>query len=182
MASRTHARKVHAGRDERRAELEARAWELRKAGASFRAIGKELGFSHDTAFKYVNGVLHAVITSTREVAESARAIDAERLDTMLLALAAKIRAGNVGAIDAAVRIMARRARMFGYDAPQVVDASLVVTPGSGTSDSTALALSARQRLDRLLKGASTAPVIDVTPIVPGNGNGHGNGGGNGHGG
>jgi hypothetical protein len=56
----------------------------------------------------------------REPAEQARNLDLKRLDAMTLALWSQARQGNQGAVDRLLRIMERRAKLLGLDAPTKV--------------------------------------------------------------
>ncbi len=166
------------GRTERNEERRAKAFELRKAGAGYRRIGRELGVSHDTAHKDVRKVLRRLIARTQESAEEARRLDLERLDAMLLALAPQIRDGRIGAITNGVKILERRAKMLGYDAPQQVQMAAVVAE---VDTAEAARLRVREKLLRLFGGdgaGAQMPVLDITPVAPklgeagGNGHGH----------
>src|SRR3990167_2042270 len=53
-----------------------------------------------------------------EKAEEIRAIETARLDVMLHAIAAKVRSGDLPAIDRVLKIMDRRAALWGLDAPK----------------------------------------------------------------
>jgi hypothetical protein len=52
-----------------------------------------------------------------EAAEDVRELETQRLDAMLFALRTKIKQGDVRAIDTAIRIADRRAKLLGLDAP-----------------------------------------------------------------
>ena len=99
-------------------EREHEALELRKAGATYRQIGKRLGISATSAHTRVMSALREMSELTGEKAAEVRGIELQRLDTMLLGLWSKARAGDVSAIDRAVKIMQRRADMLGLDAPK----------------------------------------------------------------
>ncbi len=94
------------------------AVELRKAGASFAMIAEQLGYAS------VSGAFKAVQTALRKTlqapADEVRNLELERLDTLLLALWPQARQGNQGAIDRVLRIMERRAKLLGLDAPTKV--------------------------------------------------------------
>lgn len=143
------------GNREKFIERRNRAWELRKAGASYRAIARELGVSRDTAHKDVLHESRILIARTQETAEEARKLDTERLDGMLLAIAPKIREGNIAAIGQGVRILERRAKMFGYDAPTQVEMS-------GSMEVVQVFQLAQASLAAKL---ANLPVIDVTPLL-----------------
>jgi len=56
-------------------------------------------------------------TAAIETAEEIRRLELERLDAMLFAIGPEVRKGSYGAIDRALKIMERRARLLGLDAP-----------------------------------------------------------------
>jgi len=61
------------------------------------------------------------ISQYREQSRNALlALDTERLDRMLMSIWPQVIAGNFGAIDRALRILERRAKMFGIDSPTKV--------------------------------------------------------------
>lgn len=99
-------------------DRQLKALELRKAGASYRAIAAQLGYSLTGAYKAVDKALTATLS---EAAEPLRTLELERLDAMQVALWPQARQGNQGAVDRILRIMERRAKLLGLDAPTQVD-------------------------------------------------------------
>ena len=96
-------------------ERALKAVELRKAGATYQAIADQLGFrSPQGAY---DAVKRTLLRTAQAPSDELRVLEIERLDTMLLAIWAAVRAGNYGAIDRAIRIAARRAALLGLDAP-----------------------------------------------------------------
>ena len=96
-------------------ERKLRALELRKAAVPYQQIADELGYrSASGAFNAVKAALKATL---REPAEELRELELARLDAMLLPLWRRIQRGDEKAIDRALRIMERRARLLGLDAP-----------------------------------------------------------------
>lgn len=100
------------------AERRIEALELRKLGASYRTIGERLGVSTAQAFEDVRRELAKLAKQASEIAGEVRAIELERLDDMLRAIAPQLRQGNLGAIDRALRIQERRSKLLGLDAPE----------------------------------------------------------------
>ncbi len=91
------------------------ALELRKAGVSYEAIASRLGYrDRSGAYRAVTAALKLTL---REPAEELRTLELERLDAMLLALWRRVQAGDEKAVDRVLRIMERRARLLGLDAP-----------------------------------------------------------------
>jgi hypothetical protein len=99
------------------AEMAVRALELRKAGATYETIAQMLGYaSKSTAFTAVNRIM---TQSKREASKEAFEMELRRLDDLMMTLWPIARAGeNMGAIDRVLRIMERRAKLLGLDAPE----------------------------------------------------------------
>ena len=98
--------------------------DLRLKGLSLRAIGKRLGVCHATAYKAMSRVLAKLEAASAEKAEELRRIETERLDLMLEALLPKAtnkRNPNGAAADRVLKIMERRAKLWGLDAPKKFD-------------------------------------------------------------
>lgn len=107
--SRTSSRRLFA------AENRTKALELRKAGATFAQIAKQLSVSRQRAHKYVSECLDDIKELNSNEAEMVLKIELERLDTMLLGLWDKARRGDNLAIDRVLKIMDRRAKYLGLD-------------------------------------------------------------------
>lgn len=96
-------------------ERQRQAVELRKAGAGFEEIARQLGYKDASgAYRAVKAALRKTI---QQPADELRALEAARLDAMLLGIYADARKGNVAKIDRVLNIMTRRAKLFGLDAP-----------------------------------------------------------------
>lgn len=92
-----------------------REWiELRRAGMSELEIASRYGVSQQSVSKAVLKYLRNLSISE---SEDLRRMEGERLDALLLALGPGIANGQPRAIEAAVKISERRARLFGLDAP-----------------------------------------------------------------
>lgn len=94
------------------------ALELRTAGASYDAIGKSLKLSKTRAYELVMAGLADMEASIRESAERTRAVELRRCDSLLLSLWPQ--RANPRVTDSILRIMERRAKLLGLDAPQKV--------------------------------------------------------------
>ncbi|MFA5379909.1 MAG: hypothetical protein WC455_29385, partial [Dehalococcoidia bacterium] len=119
------------GSKEAAAERRPQALQLRIAGASYRAIGKQLGTSGVQAFRDVEYELKLLAEESKEEAERVRQLETERLDALLLALWPRAKGGRIqngageyeviapdqGAVDRILRIMERRSKLMGLDAP-----------------------------------------------------------------
>lgn len=102
-------------------ERELRALELRKAGASYAQIAEVLGISRSAAHKAVARALDKVIAEVRENADRLRALELERLDHLSRELWRQALKGHLGAIDRLLKVMERRAKLLGLDAPTKAD-------------------------------------------------------------
>ncbi|MEZ0053247.1 hypothetical protein ABIA30_004274 [Mycobacterium sp. MAA66] len=102
--------------DERQRAVQA--IELRKTGATYRAIAAELGYSDESgARKAVERLLSRV---EHEGAAELRAIECERLDALTAAHWSAAIGGNTDASMIVLRVIDRRAKLLGLNAPQRV--------------------------------------------------------------
>ena len=106
------------GRIEQAAARRLTALEMRKTGASYRTIATALKISHVQAGADIKTALAALATIESGLADDVRTLELARLDDMQLALATQVRQGNHSAIDRTLRIMERRSKYLGLDAPQ----------------------------------------------------------------
>ena len=92
-----------------------KALTLRKAGVSYWGIAEALGYKDASgAWRAVKAALKKTL---QEPADELRTLELSRLDDMLKAIAPHVAAGNLTAIDRALKIQERRARLLGLDAP-----------------------------------------------------------------
>ena len=104
-------------------EQEVKALELRRAGASYRAIAKALNCSVAMAHKYVARAMRRLISKCEEQAAEVRTLELDRLDAMLMGLWPNATKGNPQAVAQVLRIMERRASMLGIDSQKADDGS-----------------------------------------------------------
>jgi hypothetical protein len=97
------------------AERQRQAMQLRIAGASYAAIARELGYAHPKGAE--RAIIAGLRAFFREPATELLPLELERLDRLQVALWPDAIAGNVQAVMAVLRIMDRRARYCGLDAP-----------------------------------------------------------------
>jgi len=110
--SATSARRVGAR------ERELAAVGLRLQGLPYGAIAERLGTSRGTAHALVLRSLERTAEALGESAGILRQVEIERLDAMLAGLWPAATSGDVSAVNAALRVSERRARLLGLDAPQ----------------------------------------------------------------
>lgn len=127
-------------------DREVEALNLRKSGATYDQIGKTLGITTQGAYKAIIRSLQRLNEKNSEGSDELRRLEVERLDRMLAAIWGQVLNGNQGAIDRALRIGERRAKLLGLDAPTktdlttdgkpITDVIRVITHGDNGSDST----------------------------------------------
>ncbi|MDI6898856.1 MAG: helix-turn-helix domain-containing protein [Methanolinea sp.] len=111
-------------------EKRQRALDLRRAGVPYRDIAREIGVSPGQAYKYVVSGLRQIRERNAELAEDVRTLERLRLDNLFQHAFNAVLQGDLSAIDRCIKVMDRRARMDGLDAPSrsEVTASLTSTP------------------------------------------------------
>lgn len=155
------------GELERVTENRARAFELRKEGLSYRAIGKVMGVSLTTAFEYIQAELNDLREKTVEAAQDVRDMELQRCDEMMAGLWKKgAITGDPAIVMTVLKVMERRSRLLGLDAPskaEVLNALIPITPDEAAKLSDA---ELQKRITALANrmAASLPPAIDTTAI------------------
>ena len=99
-------------------ERRLQAAKLRMAGMTYRQIAEELDYRGPSgAYKAVKTLLRR---TELELAQEFRQLELERLDFLTRSIWDKVCAGDLKAIDRLLRIMERRSRLLGLDAPNKV--------------------------------------------------------------
>jgi hypothetical protein len=105
------------------AERQQRALEMRRDGRTCADIAKHLGYASEAgARKAIHAALDGVRSESGETVERMRRLEQIRLDELTMIL--EIRIDDAGEdfslrdVDALLRIMDRRARLLGLDAPR----------------------------------------------------------------
>jgi len=93
------------------------ALKLRLTGASYAQVAQHLGISRPNAYRHVQDALAEIREHYHEAAHEVMQLDLARLDQWLLECVRKIKAGDMGAVDRGIKIMERRAKLLGLDAP-----------------------------------------------------------------
>ncbi len=102
-------------------ERRDKALEARKAGYTYQAIGDLLGITKGAAHKTIMVALTEIDEKIAESADAVRTIELERLDKLYSVMYVQALKGNQGAVDRCLRIMDRRAKYRGLDAPKAID-------------------------------------------------------------
>lgn len=100
-----------------------KALALRSEGLTIAEIGKRLGVVPSRAHDLVSEAMGSVYS---EAVESSRQLDLVRLDALLAVHYGKALKGDHAAFDAVMAVMARRAKLIGYDAPTAVKTDTTV--------------------------------------------------------
>lgn len=99
-------------------ERQIQALELRRAGLGFEAIGAKLGIKKSQAHRLVQAGLADCRAQVAANADELRSEEVSRLDGMLQGLWPRARKGEAAAVDRVLKIMERRSRLLGLDAPE----------------------------------------------------------------
>lgn len=96
-----------------RATRKQEALTMRLAGVSTRTIAARLNVHPSTVYAWVKDAIAAI---PQEQADELRALELERLDTLFAAVWRDALAGDTRSVDAALRVMQRRAALLNLDA------------------------------------------------------------------
>lgn len=134
------------------------ALDLRKSGASWDQIVKaNIGYgTRQAAFKACRDLLRNINTET---ADEARALLNGRYDEMLRPIWPRVLAGDLNAIEVALKIEALRMRLYGFDRPEVrATVNVGVGLDTGRIDSwSALMRSAQTAIETSARPAEEVP-------------------------
>lgn len=101
-------------------ERRAKAVQLRRMGWSYGRIANQLGITKSSAHKAVTKAMTEVQQLLDTDAETARAMELERLDELQSYLWLPASKANAQAVEKILKIMERRAKLMGLDAPSKV--------------------------------------------------------------
>jgi hypothetical protein len=130
---------------------------LRISGWSMPEIASHLSMSTQEVYTIVLTQLQEWTNLTREMTEEMRTLELERLDALLKYLWPKVQVGSAKAIEVALKITERRAKLSGLDAPEKTQVQV---------ESTVHQLNHAELLaeySRLGLTPSQPPVLDVLP-------------------
>ena len=144
------------------------ALKLRLKGYTYARIASELGISEAGAYAAVKRALNRLNENINEEAKNVRRLELERLDMMLANLWPKVEAGRESAIDRVLRIMERRSKLLGLDAPTRADVTTggEKLPGATPSREEIRAaleeeLARLMELRQLVEGESVTTTADI---------------------
>lgn len=105
-----------------------KALELRRMAMGYQAIADHLGIGLATAHRHVMDALKEARAQISTEADTLKSEDLSRLDAMLAGLWPRASKGEAVAVDRVLKIMERRAKLLGLDAP---DRAELAGPGGG---------------------------------------------------
>ena len=105
-------------------QREQQAVTLRLAGQTYQAISDVMGVTKGGVYKMVKNSMERTIKHTDESVEILKEIELHRLDRLYARMFPLAEQGSMGAVDRCLKIMERRARLLGLDAPVKTDFSL----------------------------------------------------------
>lgn len=103
------------------ADRRERVYAMRLTGKSLGFIAQAEGVSKTTVFNDIEAVIKA---KTEVPAQQVREMELDRLDLLLDKLMPRVEQGDVQAIQTALKVMDRRAKFLGLDAPTKVDTTV----------------------------------------------------------
>ena len=118
MADKRAHRRKPTNQEAHRRQRQAQALELRRMGASYRAIATEMHIATATAYTYVMDALKEI---TREPAEQVRQLHLDRYDQLLMAHFPQAAMGDPIATDKCLQILTRIELLNGVKAPAEAD-------------------------------------------------------------
>ena len=132
---------------------ELKVLELRRAGFTFQRIAEEVGYASPSG---AHRAFERIMTRhlPQAIAEH-RWQELDRLDRMQVALWPRAMKGDDKAINTIVRLMERRARLVGIDAPQRIQAEVVNYDGTRDIDGDI------ERIVNLIRGVDSSQPLEV---------------------
>ena len=100
-------------------ERERRVLELRMEGRSLQEVADELGYADRSGAH--RAITRALARHVHEAVDEMRTIEGARLDKVQAVLWPLVQAGDLAAIDRLLKVMQRRANLFGLDLAGRID-------------------------------------------------------------
>lgn len=101
-------------------DRQAKALELRRMGKGYVEIAAALEIGKSQAHRLVKAGLAEAREQIRASGDELRSEELSRLDALLSSLWPQARKGSLGAVDRVIKVMERKAKLLGLDAPQRV--------------------------------------------------------------
>lgn len=107
----------------RRLDRQNKALELRRMGLGYTAIAQQIGIGKSQAHRLVVAGLADAAAKVSASADELRTEDVDRLDALLGSIWSRARKGEVAAVDRVLKILERRAKLLGIEAPVRIEAT-----------------------------------------------------------
>jgi hypothetical protein len=129
---------------------------LRRTGMTWQMIANEVGYASPAgAWKAYE---RACARTLEEPTAEARRIELDRLDALQFTYWEPAIQGNLRAADYVLKVIDRRAKILGIDAPQKIQAEVVTYDGTGSLDAEV------ERIARIIDAAEREQATDATII------------------
>jgi hypothetical protein len=129
---------------------------LRRTGLTWEMIAREVGYASPAgAWKAYE---RACARTLEEPTAEARRIELDRLDALQYTYWDPAIAGNLRAADFVLKVIDRRAKILGIDAPQKIQAEVVTYDGTGSLDAEV------ERIARIIDAAERQQTTDSADI------------------
>jgi|TARA_Y100000593_G_C4279956_1_gene322230 hypothetical protein len=116
-------------------DREKQVLELRRAGFSYEVIGKQVGMSRAGAYKCVKRHMDKIDNECTDLADDVRQLELQRLDEITSTIWPYVIQGQTQYIDRILKVMDRRAKYLGIDAPEKQEVRQeVIEDGSALSE------------------------------------------------
>ena len=109
------------GAREKHSQYAAEALALRIAGGTYKQIGERLHIHASNAYRAVQEELASLDAIKAERAERLRDLEVERCERLVLGLWTNATRGDDKSVHAVLRVMERKAKLLGIDAPTQVE-------------------------------------------------------------
>jgi hypothetical protein len=113
-------------------DRELRVLELRRAGLTWQRIAEEVGYADHTGA--YSAYKRALKRTLQQPADELRQQELDRIDRLQLAIWQKAMQGDMKAIATIVRLMERRAKLLGLDAPVRIEQEVTTWTGESVDD------------------------------------------------
>jgi len=110
-------------------EKETEVVKLRRGGLTWDLIAQRVGYSHPASAR--DAYMRASARIVRDDVEEIRRVEQDRLDMAQTAIWSKVLQGDTQAVNTLIRIMERRAKMFGLDQPTKIQAEVITYDAGG---------------------------------------------------
>ena len=104
---------------------QADALRLRLQGKSYQQIADELGYATPSGAH--QAVKKALARTVQEPADELRKVESDRMDAMLSYMWPRVEKGDPRAVEVAMKLAERRAKLLGLDAPEQIETKQDIT-------------------------------------------------------